>query len=137
MFDINKCPKDDDGNLLAQTRDGGMPVTLITANGREPEPLVGWMGNSYAPSSWLRDGSYHQSKGRSSFDLINIPEPKRSGEVSFVIDHAGTPWVIGYSIGSESTGRESTSPGVSPRVYENRLAVINAPWTEGEGLEGK
>ena len=121
MFDINKCPKDDDGNLLAQTRDG-RSVTLITANGREPEPLVGWIGNSYAPSSWLRDGSYHQSKDRSSFDLTNIPEPKRSGEV----------WVFGKRRGDAVTFGVSGCAPVGDVVFQKTV-----PWTEGEGLEGK
>ena len=136
MFDINKCRKDDDGNLLAQTRDG-RPVTIIATWGRGRCPVLGYVGESESLYEWSKTGLLNGCGRSSEFDLINIPEPKRSGEVSFVIDHAGTPWVIGYSIGSESTGRESTSPGVSPRVYENRLAVINAPWTEGEGLEGK
>ena len=123
MFDINKCPKDKDGNLLAQTRDG-RSVTLITANGREPEPLVGWIRNSYAPSTWLRDGSYHQSKDRSSFDLTNIPELKRSGEL----------WVNIYTNYANAWTSKAEAAEWATR---GRVACVRVEWTEGEGLEGK
>ena len=132
MFDINKCPKDKDGNMLAQTRDG-RPVTLITTTGRGSHPLVGYIEGLNAVQTWGRDGTW-DARPITSYDrdLINLPESKRSGKISIIIDDMGRPWVFDYScVGL------SVSPGVRSDIYETRIAALDIPWTEGEGMEGK
>ena len=136
MFDINKCHKDKDGNRRAQTLEGN-PVTLIFTNGREPWPLGGYEGDTaVSVHTWHKDGSFLPSHDPCIRDLINIPEPKRGGEVSIVIKKDGTPVIYGYSI-TDKTGTAGVSPGVESREYETRAASITVPWTEGEGVEGK
>ena len=111
MFDINKCPKDKDGNLLAQTTDE-RPVTIITTKGREPYPLVGYTQAKTIPSCW------------SAAELINLPEPKRSGEV----------WVYGVKAdnGTVRCWNADMEPKGNDLVFKHKH-----PWTEGEGLKGK
>ena len=131
MFDISKCPKDKDGHLLAQTKLGDA-VTLISINGREPQLLVGYIDNDIVTTTWEKNGRYFSSQ-ESSFDLINIPEPKRSGEV----------WLLVYR-GEKHRGALETTYAV-PRGYypegEKIEDLIHKsgpyPWTEGDGLEGK
>ena len=120
MFDINKCPKDKDGNLLAQTRDG-RSVMLISIKARTRLPLVGYVGDEEFPKVWRKDGTLYDGVV-SSLDLINIPEPKRSGEV----------WVFGKRLGDAVTFGVSGCAPVGDVVFQKTV-----PWTEGEGLEGK
>ena len=128
MFDINKCPKDKDGNLLAQTFEGN-PVTLIFTNGREPWLLGGYEGNTaVSVSLWHKDGSFLPSYDPCIHDLINIPEPKRSGEV----------WVNIYAIESAMHfNGYTTEEQADYNALPKRIACVRVPWTEGEGLEGK
>ena len=124
MFDISKCPKDKDGNLLAQTVDGRR-VTLITANGREPWPLVGYIGVSPDAQNWKKNGAFCQGGDFSEFYLINTPEPKRSGEV----------WVNVYVGGDKSV--HDTREIADEFAKRPCISRFSRPWTEGEGLEGK
>lgn len=126
MFDITKCPKDENGNLLAQTRDG-RPVTIITMMGRTPWPLVGYIDDSPKPHTWGRDGMFCGPTGlRGSLDLVNIPEPKRSGEVWVNIYPGG---IAHYVCGTRLEADQAAA--------DTRIACVRVPWTEGEGLEGK
>ena len=122
MFDINKCPKDKDGNLLAQTQDG-RPVTIISTKGREPWPLVGYTGNNSAIQCWTATGTFWSVPQADGEFLINIPEPKRSGVV----------WVNFYPNGN--SGVCSSRELADQCSYYGRLACVRVPWTEGEGLE--
>ena len=123
MFDISKCPKDKDGNLLAQTRDG-RPVTLIATNGREPWPLMGYVAGESIVSIWPKDGVW----GGDS-DLINIPEPKRGGEVWVnIYDNSGPTAHYRRHCADYTSGEDPRS---------KRIASIRVEWIEGEGLEGK
>ena len=125
MFDINKCRKDDDGNLLAQTRDG-RPVTIIATWGRGRCPVLGYVGESESLYEWSKTGLLNGCGRSSEFDLTNIPEPKQSGEV----------WVDVYEdAGTITCGVRTNSSGQSQ--WSKRLACVRVPWTEGEGLEGK
>lgn len=117
MFDISKCPRDKDGNYLAQTRDGRL-VTFALINGR----LVGCIGNHDSVLEWNHEGE-RPFPGKSILDLINIPEPKRSGEV----------WVNFYPNGN--SGVCSSREYADKCAYVGRLACVRVPWTEGDGLE--
>ena len=121
MFDLSKCPRDVDGNYLAQTRDG-RPVKLITTRGREPWTNVGYIVNDVTPNVWRANGFYHLGDIPYELDLINIPEPKRSGEVwvNFFIETNGNV---------NATNAEWT--------HSEKIARVLVPWAEGEGLEGK
>ena len=122
MFDLSECKRDADGNYLAQTCDG-RPVTLITTKGREPWPLVGYIEDGTNPWSWKADGKATQEQD----DLINNPEPKRSGRV-WVQVWLGLDGDLCCSARFNKPSRETGLPN---------LAVKCVPWTEGEGLEGK
>ena len=124
MFDISKCPKDKDGNLLARTVDG-QPVTLVSVKGREPWALVGYMVDNPSPRCWKVNGEFSPGGYESALDLINIPEPKRSGEV----------WVNVYVGGDKSV--HDTREIADEFAKRPCISRFSRPWTEGEGLEGK
>ena len=105
-----------------QTRDG-RPVTLISVKGRALWPIVGYIGDDAIPVRvWKSNGSYLRSVELSPSDLINVPEPKRSGEV----------WVNIYPDGTSATwSRREYADNCSG---ESRIACVRVPWTKGEGL---
>ena len=127
-FDPAKCAKDKDGNLLAQTRDG-LRVTLISIKGRGRCPLLGYIRDSSFLYGWRVDGICGLPNEESLSDLINIPEPKRSGEVWVNIYNNSGP------TGHYNRGCADHTGGEDPR--SKRIACVRVPWTEGEGLEGK
>ena len=128
MFDLSKCKLDKDGNYLAQTREG-RPVTFAKINGR----LVGCIRGHANVFGWTCEGKREVPYWtESSLDLINIPEPKRSGEV----------WVNiygSYEVRVHNTRQEAdeSADGKSQFEGKTRIACVRVPWTEGEGLEGK
>ena len=132
MFDISKCPRDKDGNYLSQTVDG-THVVLITTQGREPWPLVGYVADSSHPSSWGSDGRFDDNNVPSR-DLINTPESKRSGEVELMVyeelhpPHKGAITTYAVPVGKDPNDDKSM-----------RLIHKSGPykWTEGDGLGGK
>ena len=126
MFDINKCPKDKDGNLLAQTLEG-LPVVLISTNCRGKQPLAGYAGDSDALHQWCLNGYFQREFSPHIYNLINIPESKRSGEVWVNIYRDDAP--IAQEL---RAGADRITMGSSPRI-----ACVRVPWTEGDGLEGK
>jgi hypothetical protein len=54
-----------------RTKDG-LPVTLVTTAGREPYPVVGFIGDYYMPKCWTKTGNY--SIVPNEYDLVNVPE---------------------------------------------------------------
>ena len=109
-----------------QTRDG-RPVTLITTQGREPWPLVGYIGGNTSPWTWRSDGTI--GKWETDYDLINVPEPKRNGEVWVNIYVSDGGSILSVSWVSRQDADKNAHPA--------RIACVRVPWTEGEGLEGK
>ena len=100
------------------TRDG-RPVEIITTKGREPWPVVGYRNRETQPCCWTARGN-----GQSPLlDLINAPEPKRSGEV----------WVNVYLNGAVTWNSRADAD----KCAASRVACVHVPWTEGEGLVGK
>jgi hypothetical protein len=53
-----------------QTR-SGMPVTIFSTVGREPYPIIGFIGESFEPNSWMKDGTYNHLN--TAIDLVNAP----------------------------------------------------------------
>ena len=84
--------------------------------------MVGYVGDCTSVNKWGLDGKFTEEMDRAT-DIINIPEPKRSGEV----------WIYG----TEENGTVRCwvaygEPGGNDLVFKHKH-----PWTEGEGLEGK
>ena len=121
MFDLRKCPRDKDGNYLAQTRDGHSVTLMPTMVQREPLPWVGYVSGIAAPQGWTRSGAW-MFGANGEMDLINIPEPKRSGEVwvNFFIETSGEV---------NATNAEWS--------HSEKIARVLVHWTEGEGMERK
>lgn len=67
-----------DPNKPCTTRDG-RAVEIITTKGREPFPVVGYVEDATAPWFWYGTGKRGE-RAPDSHNLINPPEPKRSGE---------------------------------------------------------
>jgi len=97
---------------------GGSPVEIVSTNGREPLPIIGYIGKSNELYTWRRDGVFMETLNGLKLDLINVPEPKRSGEV----------WVEFYI--QDGIQVASSVPYSSGLVARKLI-----PWTEGEGLE--
>ena len=55
---------------------GGESVTIITTTGREPWPVIGFIGENCATSQWTRTGYRYckQVEQMRPLDLINVPE---------------------------------------------------------------
>ena len=124
MFDINKCHKDKDGNLLAKTVDG-RPARYLGALDSIGYRHVFAVKNPGQDEFVIRTNDIGIGLNYGC-DIINIPEPKRSGEV----------WVDVYEdAGTITCGVRTNSSGQSQ--WSKRLACVRVPWTEGEGLEGK
>lgn len=70
-FDLNKCPKNEEGHWVAQTRDGRR-VIIVCGNAPGEQPLVGLRSGDGFPASWDSDGSYFRG-GKSGSDLISPP----------------------------------------------------------------
>lgn len=56
-----------------QTRDG-QKVNLITTEGREEYPLVGYVGDGIIPTAWTKEGKWWNGGGNFTLNLVNIPE---------------------------------------------------------------
>ena len=120
MFDINKCHKDKDGNLLAKTVDG-RPARYLGALDSIGYRHVFAVKNPGQDEFVIRTNDIGIGLNYGC-DIINIPEPKRSGEV----------WVFGKRLGDAVTFGVSGCAPVGDVVFQKTV-----PWTEGEGLEGK
>ncbi len=119
-----------------QTRDGS-PVTLITTKGREPWPLVGYIGDASIPSSWRSSGRAFPDKTHQR-DLTNVPEPKRTGTVWTVIYEVESCLQSPYQLLACSSITEEGIDAVCSALKDRGvkiLARLQKDWTEGEGLE--
>ena len=109
------------------TRDG-RPVTLITTQGREPWPLVGYVMDEVSVTIWMNNGRFDVIK--SGRDLINIPEPKRSGEVWVsVYDSPDGGVAFAYYHKKEDSDKDAAASNPRP------IARFSYKWTEGEGSD--
>ena len=70
-----------------QTR-SGLPVTIITTEGRGVYPIIGYVDDSTLPAGWSKDGRDGAHYSDYSYDLINIPE-KRVMLIHFYIEDDG------------------------------------------------
>ena len=120
-----------DPSKPCKTKDGRF-VEIITTDGREPYPIVGYVEDTLIPWLWYRTGK-RSDLSPEDHDLINIPEPKLSGEVwvnFYLVTPPTSPATIDWRTYST---REMADRCSGP----NRIACIHVPWTEGEGLKGK
>ena len=99
-----------------QTRNG-LPVTIITTEGRGLFPIIGYMGDSNYIESWLSNGKGHKHKD-SCYDLINVPE-KRVGYIN-IFQHENSSGVY------KSRG-SADKCGLAPRI-----ACIRVEYTDGQ-----
>ena len=113
---------------------GGGGVEIITTNGHAPYPIVGYFTGDYTPRCWGLDGTYGLEKDQyeqtldpDEFNIINTPEPKRSGVVCFAVCDNGDVVLC----------NSATPYSLIGITGKNVLAIKRIPWTEGEGLEGK
>ena len=123
MFDINKCHKDKDGNLLAKTVDG-RPARYLGALDSIGYRHVFAVKNPGQDEFVIRTNDIGIGLNYGC-DIINIPEPKRSGEV----------WVNVYVGGDKSV--HDTREIADEFAKRPCISRFSRPWTEGEGLEGK
>ena len=53
----------------------GLPVTIITTEGRGEFQVIGYIGDSVGVSIWYKSGKYY-SNADGDLDLINVPEKR-------------------------------------------------------------
>ena len=104
-----------------QTRDG-RKVEIVTTKGREPYPVLGFIGELSFPTGWSADGAFELGTP-SHHDLINTPEPKR------VVDF----WAHVYADGSGKLLASKAGPDIWGKV--ERITRVHVRWTEGRGAE--
>jgi hypothetical protein len=49
----------------------GEPVEIVTANGRAPAPVIGYVGDDTIPTRWTRGGWYYVNHTPCDLDLFN------------------------------------------------------------------
>ena len=102
----------------------GIPVILLSVVGRDPWPLVGYVGASSVISHWENNGRSREGDG----DLINVPEPKRSGEF----------WMNVYQLEGRLSFERYSDEIEAKETAKNDtrcLACVRVSWTKGEGLD--
>ena len=111
------------------------PVTLITTSGRGRWPLIGYIGDDVIPNAWHSDGVWDRDMViNNKRNLINVSEPKRSGEVELMVyeelyhPHKGAITTYAVPVGKEQNNDKSMKLIHKSGPYK---------WTEGEGLEGE
>ena len=103
----------------------GMEVSLITADGRLPQPIIGYVGHDDGVSSWSNDGTYHRDGKPSCLDLVNIPEEQ------FI-------WVNVYKVKESMlfsvflfTSREDADEGADERrVSRLKIKLVEGRWDD-------
>ena len=96
-----------------QTR-SGLPVTIITTEGRGYYPIVGYIGDCTHPDAWPKDGI---SKHGYYDDLINVPE-KRVMYANMNFNHCS------YLYSSRKVADANAAP--------QRIACIRVEYLEGQ-----
>ena len=106
-----------------QTRDG-VNVELINTRGREPYPILGYIGDSSTIVGWQSNGR-RPSSHETTVDIINVPEPKR------VVDF----WVNVYPDNRGDVATHTTKEDATRWADDTRIDCIHVRWTEGKGAE--
>ena len=82
-----------------QTR-SGVPVELVTTEGRYPYPLVGYIDADHIVSYWSCDGLFQGRKDNHDYDLINVPE-KRVVYIYFYKSSNQSIFALGHECSAE------------------------------------
>lgn len=105
----------------------GQTVRLISADGCQPFPVVGYVGWNTLPSCWTADGQFCRDILKElpdSLDLVEVPE-ELSG------------WVNVYGEGHYTGCRyemQETKQKADQAASDNRIACIEIKFRKGEGL---
>ena len=73
MTDFTKLSPED---LARVTTRVGRKVEIITTKGREPQPIVGYVGEDSGAEDWSNDGIFYRHGRESCLDLILPPAPR-------------------------------------------------------------
>ncbi len=73
MTDFTKLPPED---LARVTTRVGRKVEIITTKGREPQPIVGYIGNDPDVVNWRANGHFYRDFQECAVDLILPPAPR-------------------------------------------------------------
>ena len=73
MTDFTKLSPED---LARVTTRVGRKVEIITTKGREPQPIVGYVGEDSGAEDWSNDGIFYRDGRESCLDLILPPAPR-------------------------------------------------------------
>ena len=116
-----------DFNKPVRTK-SGEPVEIVTTEGREPYPVIGYVEDSDVPECWAKDGRYKDEEVTLSLDLENIPQ-KRSGWVN-VYTIKG-PGVFRDRIVHENNVYERREQAeIAGRGYGDYIATAYIEWEE-------
>lgn len=136
-FDLNKCQKDERGNLIAQTRDG-RKVRILCTDAEiivlgQRQPILGLVAGNSMPISWSLDGVVYPETLDSPHNLINIPE-KRKLAGFVIVTSDGRIWA------RDTKAQALNIPACGGEI--DHIAIIdlskyNIEYEVGEGLEDK
>lgn len=73
MTDFTKLSAED---LARVTTRDGQKAEIITTKGREPRPVIGYVGRSEGVLAWRADGTCSLVQTQSHYDLILPPAPR-------------------------------------------------------------
>lgn len=96
----------------------GEHVTIIFTDGRDPYPIVGYVGESCRISTWSIEGRYQVDDNASCYDLIEIKAPT-------------TKWMNVYK---HTCCLHDSRVEADTKAGDGRIACIKITYTEGEGV---
>jgi hypothetical protein len=97
------------------------PVRILSTEGKEPYPIVGYIGDSPRPTAWTQEGKCHNDAPVAN--LENVPPARHVGYVNVYQDGQAQ----GYKL---KRTREEADQIASPLV--NRIACVRIEYTEGQ-----
>ncbi|RJO72890.1 MAG: hypothetical protein C4523_02650 [Myxococcales bacterium] len=120
-FDITKCREDENGHLIARTRDGRR-VRILCTDAASSEPIVGLVlgDREESAESWHLNGLWHPHGSYPDWDLVNEPA---THTVTVFLFRNGVVTTVDVAYGD-----------VNPRELRGHDARKVITITEGEGL---
>jgi hypothetical protein len=102
------------------TTRSGEPVEVVAVNGREPYPVVGYIGEATTYATWTSTGKYDQFGGDDKYDLIPVLV-KRQGWVNLERSSDGRMMPVAFVYETYKDARNAV-PGA--------IATVPVEWEE-------
>lgn len=97
------------------------PVRILSTEGKEPYPIVGYIGDSPRPTAWTQEGKCHNDAPVAN--LENVPPARHVGYVNVYQDGQAQ----GYKLKRTREEADQLTPNTAKRI-----ACVRIEYTEGQ-----